>query len=35
VYMHNHNGEFAVPAAQAGSAFVPCIGVRLRNVSMT
>jgi transposase len=32
VYMPNHNGEFAVPAAQAGSAFVPCIGVRLPDI---
>jgi hypothetical protein len=35
VYMHNHNAQFAVPAAQAGSAFVPCIGVRLPDILCT
>jgi hypothetical protein len=35
VYMPNHNAEFAVPATQAGSAFVPCIGVRLPDILCT
>ena len=29
VYMPRHNAEFAVPAAQPGSAFVPFIGTAL------
>ena len=32
VYMPNHNAEFALPAAAAGSAFVPYIGTRLPDI---
>jgi hypothetical protein len=32
VYRPNHNAEFAQPAAQTGSAFVPCIGLRLPDI---
>jgi hypothetical protein len=32
VYMPNHNAEFALPAAEAGSAFVPYIGTRLPDI---
>lgn len=32
VYRPNHNAEFAQPASQTGSAFVPCIGVRLPDI---
>jgi hypothetical protein len=35
VYMPNHNAEFALPAAEAASAFVPCIGVRLPDILCT
>jgi hypothetical protein len=32
VYRPNHNAEFALLATQPGSAFVPCIGVRLPDI---
>lgn len=32
VYRPNHNAEFALPALEPGSAFVPCIGVRLPDI---
>jgi len=32
IYRPNHNAEFAQPATQPGSAFVPCIGVRLPDI---
>ena len=32
VYMPNHNAEFALPALEAGSAFVPYIGTRLPDI---
>jgi transposase len=32
VYMPNHNAEFAVPALETGSAFVPYIGTRLPDI---
>ena len=32
VYLPNHNTEFALPAPEAGSAFVPYIGVRLPDI---
>jgi hypothetical protein len=32
VYMPNHNAEFALPAPEAGSAFVPYIGTRLPDI---
>ncbi len=32
VYRPNHNVEFAQPASQTGSAFVPCIAVRLPDI---
>jgi hypothetical protein len=32
VYMPNHNAEFALPALEAGSAFVPYIGARLPDI---
>ena len=32
VYMPNHNVEFALPAPEAGSAFVPYIGTRLPDI---
>src|SRR3989338_7472847 len=32
VYMHNHNAQFALPAPEAGSAFVPYIGTRLPDI---
>jgi hypothetical protein len=32
VYRPNHNAEFAQLATQPGSAFVPCIGVRLPDI---
>jgi hypothetical protein len=35
VYRPHHNAEFAQPATQAGSAFVPCIGVRLPDILCT
>jgi hypothetical protein len=35
VYRPNHNVEFAQPASQTGSAFVPCIGVRLPDILCT
>ena len=35
VYMPNHNAEFALPAPEEGSAFVPCIGVRLPDILCT
>jgi len=35
VYLPNHNAEFALPAPQPGSAFVPCIGVRLPDILCT
>ena len=35
VYMPNHNAEFALPAPEAGSAFVPYIGVRLPDILCT
>ena len=35
VYMPNHNAEFALPARETGSAFVPCIGVRLPDILCT
>jgi transposase len=35
VYLPNHNAEFALPAPQQGSAFVPCIGVRLPDILCT
>ena len=35
VYMPNHNAEFALRAPEPGSAFVPCIGVRLPDILCT
>ena len=32
VYMPNHNAEFAVPATEAGTAYVPYIGVGLPDI---
>ena len=32
VYMPNHNAEFALPAPEQGSAFVPYIGTRLADI---
>ena len=32
VYMPNHNAEFALPAPETGSAFVPYIGTRLPDI---
>jgi transposase len=32
VYMPNHNAEFALPALEEGSAFVPYIGTRLPDI---
>ena len=32
VYMPNHNAEFALPAAELGSAFVPYIGMGLPDI---
>ncbi len=32
VYMPNHNAEFALPALESGSAFVPYIGTRLPDI---
>jgi hypothetical protein len=32
VYMPNHNAEFALPALETGSAFVPYIGTRLPDI---
>ena len=32
VYMPNHNSEFAVPATEEGTAYVPYIGVRLPDI---
>ena len=32
VYMPNHNAEFALPASEPGSAFVPYIGTRLPDI---
>ena len=32
VYMPNHNAEFALPAPEAGSAFIPYIGARLPDI---
>src|SRR3970282_1509966 len=32
VYMPNHNAEFALPAPESGSAFVPYIGTRLPDI---
>ncbi len=35
VCLPNHNAEFALPAPEHGSAFVPCIGVRLPDILCT
>ena len=34
-YMPNHNAEFALPAPETGSAFVPYIGTRLPDILCT
>jgi transposase len=35
VYRTNHNAEFALRAIEPGSAFVPCIGMRLPDILCT